>query len=59
MAIRVEVNKGVVTLHGSVYDPESQATAIEIARDFPGIASVEDRIDIRTADVGAEGDQAD
>ncbi len=59
VAIRVEVNKGVVTLHGSVYDPESRTTAIEIARDFPGIASVEDRIDIRTADVGAEGDQAD
>ena len=56
VAIRVEVNKGVVTLRGSVPDPETREAAIEIAREFPGVASVNDGISVQAPDVAAQGD---
>ena len=56
VAIRVEVNKGVVTLRGSVPDLETRGAAIEIAREFPGVASVNDGISVQEPDVAAQGD---
>ena len=56
VAIRVEVSRGVVTLRGSVPDPETRAAAFEIARGFPGVASVNDGISVRAPDVAAQGD---
>ena len=56
VAIRVEVSKGVVMLRGLVPDPETRAAAIEIAREFPGVASVTDGIRVQEPDVAAQGD---
>ncbi len=56
VAIRVEVSRGVVTLLGSVPDPETRAAALEIAREFSGVASVNDGISVRAPDVAAQGD---
>ncbi len=59
VAIRVEVSKGVVTLRGLVPYPETRAAAIEIAREFPGVASVTDGISVKEPDVAAQGDDED
>jgi osmotically-inducible protein OsmY len=47
LAIRAEVVRGNVTLHGSVSQPEARDTAIEIAKGVPGVATVDSRIEVR------------
>jgi osmotically-inducible protein OsmY len=47
VAIRAEVERGVVTLHGRADDPEISEVAVAIAQAVPGVASVESRIEIR------------
>jgi osmotically-inducible protein OsmY len=46
LAIRAEVVRGAVTLHGSVRRPEARDTAIEIAKGVPGVATVDSRIEV-------------
>ena len=46
LAIRAEVVRGGVTLHGSVSRPEARDTAIEIAKSVPGVARVDSRIEV-------------
>lgn len=53
VAIRVDVQKGVVTMYGTVPDAETRDAALEIGRGFPGVASVNDRIDVSGEGAGA------
>jgi osmotically-inducible protein OsmY len=53
LAVRADVNKGVVTLRGVVSDPEAREAALEIARGFPGVASVENELELTP--VGSPG----
>jgi osmotically-inducible protein OsmY len=46
VAIRVEVKRGRVVLHGTVPDEETRRIALELAGGFPGVAGVESRIQI-------------
>lgn len=46
LAIRADVNKGVVTLRGSVPDAESRDTAIEVVQSFPGVVSVDSKLEV-------------
>ncbi len=46
VAISARVSKGVVTLSGTVPNEELRERAIDIARDTPGVVSVESRIEI-------------
>jgi osmotically-inducible protein OsmY len=46
VALRVEVNRGVVTVRGTVPEAESRDLALEIAGEFPGVASVNDQITV-------------
>ena len=53
VAIRVDVQKGMVTMYGTVPDAETRDAALEIARGFPGVVSVNDRIDVSGEGAGA------
>ncbi len=44
LAIRVEVDQGVVVLHGRVPDDATRDAAIQAARSFPGVVSVLSRL---------------
>jgi osmotically-inducible protein OsmY len=53
IAVRAEVDKGVVTLRGSVPDPDAREAALEIAQSFPGVAVVENELEL--SPVGSPG----
>ena len=44
LAIAVQVEKGVVTLQGTVSDEEDRAHAEEVARETPGVVTIENQI---------------
>jgi osmotically-inducible protein OsmY len=44
LAISVQVEKGVVTLTGTVSDEEDRAHAEEVARETPGVVTIENQI---------------
>jgi osmotically-inducible protein OsmY len=46
LAIRAQVEKGVVTLYGSVPDGETNETALEIVRRFPGVVAAESQLEV-------------
>ena len=48
-AIRASVHKGVVTLYGTVPHNDAMETALGIAQEFPGVVSVENRIEVQVA----------
>ncbi len=48
-AIRVQVEKGVVTLLGEVANGELKERALELAQAVPGVASVDSRITVSVA----------
>lgn len=53
-AIRAEVAKGVVTLHGEVGKPVQAEEALETARSVAGVGKILNRIRVRDAtDTGA------
>jgi len=49
LAIAVQVSKGVVTLLGTVPDPDDRARAEEIAQTTPGVVTVDNRIEVTSA----------
>ncbi|NJN52732.1 MAG: BON domain-containing protein [Gammaproteobacteria bacterium] len=50
LSISAQVNRGVVTLFGSVATPEEKAQAIDIARGVRGVTDVVDRIVLVSSD---------
>lgn len=46
LAIRVEVERGVVSLHGGVPDDATREAAVEAARRFPGVTGVRSRLEV-------------
>lgn len=54
VAIDASVDRAVVTLRGRVSDPSQRDLAVDIARQTPGVVSVQDRIVTPTPDVAAE-----
>jgi osmotically-inducible protein OsmY len=46
LAIRAQVDKGVVTLYGSVPDGETNEAALEIVRGFPGVVAAESQLEV-------------
>ena len=49
VAIRAEVERGVVTLHGEVPDEGTREAALAIVRDVPGVASVVSQIQLKAS----------
>lgn len=49
LAIAVQVKKGVVTLLGTVPDPDDRARAEEVAQTTPGVVTVDNRIEVTSA----------
>jgi hypothetical protein len=50
VAIRAEVQDGVVTLHGAVPEADLRERALELGRSIPGAERVVDRIEVDAAD---------
>jgi osmotically-inducible protein OsmY len=49
LAIAVQVTKGVVTLLGTVPDEDDRARAEEIARETPGVVTLENQIEVSSS----------